>query len=338
LCRALSSLLSLGCCSVAGEALMSTPLARLEGALAAIGPDGACTAETFPDREAWLAGRSSGIGGSDVATILGVSPWSSPYRLWAQRRGLVPAPIESEAMEWGLRLEGPIAEKYTDETKRALADIGRYTLLRSVRHPWLTCTLDRVILPIDERGPGVLEIKAVNLRKIDDWDKGPPLHYLAQLQAQLAVTGWQWGSLAVLVGGQKFLYVDIARDDAGIDAALAVCKEFWDLLQSGEAPEPDASEATTQTLRAMYATESGETVELPPEAGDWDREIAEAKQAARAAAARVRAAENKLLAALGAASCGVLPGGVGRYQYKQVTRRGYVVEPSTYRELRRLNK
>ena len=36
-------------------------------------------------REEWLARRRSGIGGSDVAAVLGLSPWKSPRQVWLDK-------------------------------------------------------------------------------------------------------------------------------------------------------------------------------------------------------------------------------------------------------------
>jgi hypothetical protein len=47
--------------------------------------------ETYPDRASWLAARGKGIGGSDVAAILGLSPWNAPLSLWMKKVGAIPS-------------------------------------------------------------------------------------------------------------------------------------------------------------------------------------------------------------------------------------------------------
>ncbi|WP_410960483.1 YqaJ viral recombinase family protein, partial [Salmonella sp. SAL4361] len=42
---------------------------------------------TQVNRDQFLAGRKKGIGGSDVAAILGFSPYKSPYQLWLDKTG-----------------------------------------------------------------------------------------------------------------------------------------------------------------------------------------------------------------------------------------------------------
>lgn len=34
----------------------------------------------------WVAQRRHGIGGSDVAAILGVNPYKTPYHVWLEKR------------------------------------------------------------------------------------------------------------------------------------------------------------------------------------------------------------------------------------------------------------
>ena len=42
--------------------------------------------------------RESGIGSSEVATIVGLNPWETPYQLWRRKKGLDPAKQENFAM------------------------------------------------------------------------------------------------------------------------------------------------------------------------------------------------------------------------------------------------
>src|SRR5690606_40736197 len=45
---------------------------------------------TWPDGSPeWHAARASRLGGSDMAAVLGRSPWVSPYRLWHLKAGKV---------------------------------------------------------------------------------------------------------------------------------------------------------------------------------------------------------------------------------------------------------
>ena len=67
-------------------------------------------------REEWLKYRESGIGSSEVATIVGLNPWESPYQLWRRKLGLDPAKQENFAMKAGHYLEDAVAQFWHDET------------------------------------------------------------------------------------------------------------------------------------------------------------------------------------------------------------------------------
>lgn len=292
------------------------------------------TAALDTERATWLAERRTGIGASEVAAVLGCHPYMSAYTLWHLKRGLIEEPEESEVMEWGKLLEPVIAEKYARATGRQLVDHGRHAARRSERWPFLLATLDREIAPIDDRGPGCLEIKTTGTWVEPKWKDEPPLHVQAQLQAQLAVTGFRWGSIAVLVGGQKYEHADFERNDDFIALLVERCAAFWALVESGEPPEVDGSESTGETLRRLYPQESGEVVELPPEADPWSVAYLEASEAEKRAKALKDEAKNHLLAAMGAASMGMTPGGFV-WTLKTTERAGYSVAPTTYRALRR---
>ena len=68
----------------------------------------------YLDKAVWLKHRSLGIGGSDVAAILGLSKWKSPLSVYMDK--VFPEQADDkpkhEAMEWGSRLENSIATKF----------------------------------------------------------------------------------------------------------------------------------------------------------------------------------------------------------------------------------
>ena len=290
------------------------------------------------ERLEWLAQRRQGVGASEVAAVMGLSPWKSPYSLWGEKTGLVPPdPDETEPQHWGNVLEPIIAHEYQEVTGRALIDHGRFAVRESPRCPVLRCTLDREILPIDDRGPGALEIKTASAFKTDDWTDGAPLIYQIQVQTQLAVTGWRWGSLAVLVGGQSFKWCDVERNDAFIAVLERKVAEFWKLVESNTPPPVDGSEATAEILRLIYPKDTGETVALPGDAIGWSDAIAECNEVIKAAEAKKREAQNKLIAAIGSATFGALPSG-GKWSYRTIERKAHEVAASSYRSLRRSAK
>ena len=68
------------------------------------------------DRDEWLAWRRGGIGASDIAGILGISPWASPYSVWANKVGLVADEESTEQMEMGLDMEPAVERMFHRKT------------------------------------------------------------------------------------------------------------------------------------------------------------------------------------------------------------------------------
>ncbi|MBI4637655.1 MAG: YqaJ viral recombinase family protein [Candidatus Rokubacteria bacterium] len=291
--------------------------------------------QTFESKAAWLAGRRHGIGASEAAAVIGANPWKSALQLYAEKLELVePDALETEAMEWGLLLEAPIAQQYERVIGRTVARPTPWTLHRSRQHPWMTATVDGFVED-PQRGPGILQIKTAGLHRTEEWTEEPPLHYQIQVQHEIHVAGVTWGALAVLLGGQRLLSFDLDRNDSFLELLIAREREFWERLLRQEPPAPDASEASREVLRRLYPREqAGLSVPLPVAAVEWDAQRLEAASQLEHWKAVKDEAENRLKAAIGEAECGVLPDGTA-YLWKERSRKGYTVEAGTYRELRR---
>lgn len=237
-------------------------------------------------------------------------------------------------MEWGNRLEQVIAEKYGEETGRKTRDPGRFMLLRSREYPFLVASIDRWIALAERKTSGILEIKTAHPAKAKEWEKEPPLDYQVQLAHQFAVTGAKWGSLAVLIGGQKFRWADVERNDEFIVAYLKQANAFWGMVAAKTPPEPDAHPATARALQLLYPQPLVEAVALPAEAAEWDAQLQEIKNSTKLLGEKKAELENKLKAAIGEAERGVLPDGTA-YNWKLVEKKEHMVGPANYRHLTR---
>lgn len=293
------------------------------------------TREAFPTKEAWLKGRRQGIGASEASAVLGLNPWKSPLQLYGEKLELVePDATESEAMEWGLRLEPLIADKYAAATGRKLADPEPFTLYRSRAYEFMTASFDRLITG-DPRGLGVLQIKTTGAFKAEDWEDEPPVYYQVQVQQECAVLGATWGSLAVLIGGQRFRWFDLARNDRFVGLLVEREAAFWQRLITMDPPPVDGSDSAREILRRLYPKETaGLVVNLPADVIDWDAELQALKVGLKGSEARKQELENKIKAILGEAETGICTNGL-QFTWKASERKGYVVEATTVRTLRR---
>lgn len=211
---------------------------------------------TYPqDSPEWHEARTNGIGASDVAAILGLSPWQTPLGVFRTKMG-VPNEIPENLAYFGHALEAPIAQWITDKHP----EVGRVAegfAARSTVCPWLTATFDRVT----GDGPHVIpiELKTSGAFGRDKWADGVPLYYAAQVQAQAFILDAPYGWLAVLHGGNEPELYRIERDDDFInDHLIPKTQEFWENhVLTQVAPEP----ATTAEAIELWPGNPEITVE-----------------------------------------------------------------------------
>lgn len=295
----------------------------------------------------WLADRAEGLAASEVAAAVGLSPYDSRYSMWARKVGILPPALENRAMRRGRVLEPFIASEYALETGRQLVDLGRNTLVRSASHPFLSCTPDRLIAPIDHRGVGVLEIKSVRNR--DAWASGSvPEHYRIQVLINLAVLELRWGVLCGYISGtDEIIPVEIERNDEVLEALVEEAAEFHAMVVAGRAaiargeepttfPDPDTSEATREALQARYQTEIAQD-EVPVLDGEHALELEErlvaAGRASKEAAKAYDEAKTAAMALVGERPEVRFPGGT-RVTWKTVSKAAFTVAAKSAREFR----
>lgn len=295
-------------------------------------------------RKEWEdARRVLGIGSSDAPAILGISRYKSAYQLYLEKLGVQQASKgESEQIRWGNILEEPIAQRYAEETGRSVRnprEPGKFFLERSRTVEFMVASVDRYTINPErpDDGEGVLEIKNAHFFVGKSWldEQEPPLEFQVQLQHQLSVTGKRWGSIAAVIGGCRFVWADLPRDDEFIELLIQQEAEFWQRLKDQRPPEPDGSEQTSAAIAKLFRSESaaGQIVALPPEYLDAHVELQAAKDAIAELEEKKRAAENRIKLAIGENTGGRLPNGA-IYTWKTQTRKEHTVKASTFRVLR----
>lgn len=286
------------------------------------------------DRDTWLAARSEHLTASDIGTVLGVNPWESALSLYARKAGILPEKDQTEAMEMGLELEPVIFRLYTKRTGRKVTPAGE--LLRSREYPWLAATLDAQTEIGVKSVP--LEAKAPGFAKLDDWESGVPGYYLPQVQAQMIVTGTDEASVAAVIGGQRFRWADVHRDDEAVRRIVEVGYEFWCRVREGRPPDPDGSDASAEALAAMFPQEEAEkSVVLSLAALEATDNLALVEQRLKELERERAECRQIIESEMGDATFGVIPGDNKRWRWATVSKKEYVVRAKTYRELRRVS-
>jgi putative phage-type endonuclease len=180
-------------------------------------------------REEWLEVRKSGIGSSEVGTILGLNPFETPYQLWRRKMGIDAPKSENFAMKAGHYLEDAVSLFYRDETGKEIikASAGDW-IIRNNEKPYLQVSPDRTFwipgMPKAQTNKGILECKTTQLEVSAD---SVPQHWFCQLQYQLGVAELPVGALAWLTMGRDFGYKDFEFDKEFYDYMVEEIDRFW---------------------------------------------------------------------------------------------------------------
>lgn len=257
-------------------------------------------------KDDWLKWRNLGIGGSDIAAILGFNPYRNAVSVWLEKTGQMPEVVENFKMEMGRRLEPVVADMFAERYPELKIRKNNYLL----QHDTIDCMLgniDReVIDPV--RGRGILEIKTTGVYNKQEWtgDTVPDM-YMFQLQWYLAVTGYNFGYFAVLIGGNEdFKAYYVERNDRIIATLEKKAQEFWEQVRTMTPPPIDGTDASTEALKILYPPDQIilDEVYFPEDVERLAKELVEIKEQEKALGDRKQAIENEFKSRLGIAQIG----------------------------------
>lgn len=254
-------------------------------------------------REEWLELRRNGIGGSDIAGILGLNKYKSPMGVYLDKVGESLHEDEtSEAAYWGNMLEEVVAQEFGTRTGLEVGNDTR--MLSHPDYPFLIANLDRIVVG----KPEIIECKTSSAYRAKEWEgEQVPMEYLIQVMHYLAVTGYERAHIAVLIGGQRFVHKTVERDDELIELMIGAASNFWNNHVLPKVPPPfDGSNASVTLIGAMFPQAENESeTELPDEAEALIEQYREATDRMDAAKTDKLDAENKLKALIGNAEIGL---------------------------------
>lgn len=224
--------------------------------------------------EQWLEARMHGpkgtilytVGGSDVAAIFGVSPWTTPLELWNIKKGRMKPPKKANAnqLEMGHLLEPIAAHWYAKKTGNIVTvDTNLY---QHADHPYALANFDRRFTRASDGEPGILECKSCTFHKSDEWADGAiPLYYELQLRFYLAVADVEIGSFSAIWGNNPdndLAMPDIVRDRAKEDMIFERLEEWiWSL--KNDKPPTMAGVAPKLALESLARIMGPSTKGLP---------------------------------------------------------------------------
>lgn len=216
----------------------------------------------------WLECRMHGplgdipytVGGSDVAAIFGVSPWTTPLELWMIKKGRMKPTVKSNAkqLEMGHLLEPIAAHFYAEKTGNIVTEDTN--LYQHADHPYALANFDRRFTRASDGEPGILECKSCTYHKAADWaDDAIPLYYELQLRFYLAVADVNIGAFSAIWGNNPdndLATPDIVRDIAKEDMIFERLDEWIWSLENDKPPTMSdvAPKLALESLARIYVS------------------------------------------------------------------------------------
>jgi putative phage-type endonuclease len=204
----------------------------------------------------WHAARRSRINGSEIAAVMGISPYESAFSLWHRKAGSIGEIATDPVMYWGTQLEPVIRAEW------------------NLRHPdlpvvetgqWAHRDRDWQGGSPDGLGNGRLW-EAKTARYDEHWgDEGTdqiPVQYRAQTLWYLDVFGFEVCDLSVLIAGSDYREYRITYDADEVALMRSAARQFLDTLDARQPPPLDGHDATYEAVKEMHPDIDPETVEL----------------------------------------------------------------------------
>jgi putative phage-type endonuclease len=215
----------------------------------------------------WHTARENRVGGSDIAAIVGVSPWASAFSLWMERRGRIDHQPERPEMSWGTLIEPVIVQFFAREHPEFKVTYEPGAVYQHIDRDFMVASPDALCFDAD--GVLVAGFEAKCDRFGDGFgtpgtDEIPPA-YFCQVQWALAVFGLDTWYVSALVAGTDYRRYVVHANPAMQEMLADSAAEFLASLQDDEPPDIDDSKHTYEAIRQLSPGIEDVAVTLEPE-------------------------------------------------------------------------
>lgn len=286
--------------------------------------------QALPDA---LYDRQKHIGSSDIAAILGISPWASAVDCWMKKT----QPVAEDNRNAKAKARGSRLEPYIRDMIEHEYDIQIEAWNNRYVDPEIPVFVSEI--DAETREQVNIEIKAVHPFAAKDWGEQDtdelPMHYVAQVQWALGVTRRQHALVFALIGDDLRQY-RVERDLELIAAMRHRALLFWnDNVLPKVPPRLDYSDPvrTVETLKKLYPGTNGVLLQATESQIHWKHVLEESQVMHTNYERAIESAKAHLLAEMGPAAAIHFPDGMA-FERKKVTRKGFTVEPSTFMQSR----
>ena len=212
--------------------------------------------------EEWLSYRRRGIGGSDVAALLGISPWRTARDLYYDKLNV--ASVEDEesnwvALEMGHLLEPLVAKIFERKTGYKIYQIKK--MFQHSKHLWMLADVDYFV-ELPDGTTAILEIKTTNYNARDNWwldgEETVPIYYESQGRHYMAVMDVNRCFFCCLYGNNEdeTIIREIRRDIAYEEEMVYLEQYFWEnhVLTKTPPPYTEDGDLVVESVRRHTGT------------------------------------------------------------------------------------
>lgn len=204
--------------------------------------------------------RKKGLGGSEIAAIVGANKYMSPMDVWRAKCDPSYSVAVTPPMERGIYLEDGIAKWYASRTGATLSETGTLT------HPSISlvmATPDRIAKLPDATVD--VSIKSPGPFVQDEWGEPGtdevPSSYLLQVQWELLILEAKWdirrAHVVAPIGNDLHIY-NVLADHELQSHLIEEGQKFWrDYVQTGTPPPLDGSESSSNYIKAKFPRNTG---------------------------------------------------------------------------------
>ncbi|WAR45998.1 YqaJ viral recombinase family nuclease [Methylomonas rapida] len=185
---------------------------------------------------AWRQWRSQGVSASEAAIVMNRSPYKTPWRLWAEKIGLVlEASLDNNPLiRAGIQQEPEALQRFEDKHDLMLLPLCG----ESEHYPLMRASFDglsQASEPVEIKCPHETTFLDVLLNR--EASEAYQL-YWCQVQQQLLVADAKRGFLFFYHQGQDVEF-EIQRDERFLTALVESAMDFWSAVKSKKEPPKD---------------------------------------------------------------------------------------------------
>ena len=194
--------------------------------------------------EKWLAYRRKGIGGSDVAALLGISPWRTARDLYFDKLNIVA--VEDNEDNWGCSGNGaPVGAVGGEDipTPHRVQGLSDQKMFQHPQYSWMLADVDYFV-ELPDGSTAILEIKTTNYNARDNWwlngEETVPVYYETQGRHYMAVMNVDRCFFCCLYGNneEETIIREIRRDESYEEEMIFLEQYFWENHVLTRTPPP----------------------------------------------------------------------------------------------------